>query len=126
MKLKLDTIWNMQQSLAKLADREISDFKASYRIAKILKKFTNELKTVEETRQKIVAKYAQPVLDSEGKETGSKRVPETKLEEFGKEWSAVLSEEVEIEGIVKVELPDDIKLTPREIADLEEILEIKE
>ena len=119
VKLKLETIWTMQQSLNRVAGMQL-ETKISYRIAKIVKKMTAELKTVEEQRLKLIDKYA--VAD----EKGAKQVPPDKIEEFGKEWTTLLQEEVELEGIVKVKLPNDVKLTPKEVMDLEEILELEE
>ena len=124
MKLKLEAIWNMQQSLARIAGLELMP-KESYRIAKALKKLSKEAQDINEQRLKIVDKFAKETYNKEGEKQG-KQVPAEKLEEFSKEWDAFLQDEVEIEGLAKVKLPDGVKVTPKEVMDLEDILEIEE
>lgn len=119
MKIKLDKLVSMQQSLNRITSLELPP-KVSYRLSKTLKKVLSELKDLEVERKKLFNKYAQP------DEKGVPKVPEDKIETFSAEWATLLQEEVELEGIAKVTLPDDVKISAREAMDLEDLLELTE
>lgn len=124
MKIKLEKLFNMQTSLNRITNLELEP-KISYRLSKILKKVIAELKDLEEQRQKLLTKYAVETFDDKGEKTG-KKVPDDKLEVFTAEWMVLLQEEVELEGVAKVAWSDSVKLTAKEVMDLEDILEINE
>ena len=118
--MNVNDLYNMQASLNRVVAIELEP-KVSYRISKILKKVVAELKDAEDERQKLFKQFALP--DDEGK----KRVPEDKIEAFTAAWQVILDEEVEL-GIQKcpISLLEGIKLTAREMMDLEPIIDTED
>ena len=98
MKIKLSVIREAGPVLVQILGNPI-DPKLSYRISKIARKLSDELRLIEEARVKLVnEKYGEEQKDVEGKVLpGGKRVSEENMDAFVKEWEVFLDTETELE-----------------------------
>lgn len=95
MKIKLRDLFDAQKVLEKVFN-EPMDIKLSYRLAKISKKITSELKDIDEQRIALIKKYADEPTEEEKKINAPQKVT-TKIEEFIKEFNALLDSEGDID-----------------------------
>ena len=79
MKVSLFEIYSSVTVLNKLVDLALPA-KSSYKFVKIMKKFNEELKILEDERQKLINKYGQ---EKEGTVTVQEQNKEAFLKEFG-------------------------------------------
>ena len=117
MKFKLIEIRSLEGSLVKLTNKELP-VRVAYRLSRVLKRVTEELSSIENYRVKLVKKY------SKGEdEKGIFEVAKGEEEKFGKEFSELLMEEIDIdfEPILLSDL-GDICLTPIDLIRLEKII----
>lgn len=118
MKIKLAELQQVQQIFNKILNTPL-DFKLSYRLGKITKKLVDEFKVIEDERMKLITKFG---IKDEKK--GSTSVPEDKLEEFLKEFNAILDTEIDLEvALIPVDLIEGIKLSANEVSALEKFVE---
>lgn len=92
MLFKLGEILGAQDSLSKLVNAELP-IKVSYRLLKLLRSCSEELKTLEEARLRLVKKYAEE--KKEGKEM--MKVSKENQEKFRQEFGQLLEEEIEVD-----------------------------
>ncbi len=112
MKVKLGQIYNSVGVLAKLLDTEIP-VSLSYKLMKLINNLNTELKQVEEQRIKLVKKYS-----SSDKESV---VSDESKDEFLKEFSVLLEEEVDIawESVNLQNYGDSIKMSINDLTKVE-------
>ena len=79
MKVSLFEVYSSVSVLNKLVDLALPA-KSSYKFVKIMRKFNEELKMLEEERQKLINKYGQ---EKDGVVTVEEKNKETFLKEFG-------------------------------------------
>lgn len=117
MKLKIREILEAAPILKKVTNFSLP-VKASYNIMRNMKKIEQELRPFEESRLQLVRKHGKE--DEDGKVS----VTEKKLEDFYKDVSSLLEEDIEVDiRTVKIEQLEEIKLTPSEVQCIDFILE---
>lgn len=123
MKFKLNEVYNLSRSLPNVTNKELP-INTSFRLLSLLKKCSEEIKILEESRIKLVKKYAEKGKE-EGKE-GEFKVAEENAEKFQKEFEALLSEEVKID-FKKIKIADmgDITISVNDLMFLEKIIDQK-
>src|SRR5690625_4159840 len=116
MKLTVQDLYNLTKGLNDLLDKELST-STSFTIARNHKKVSDEAKTAEELRKKIIEKYK----DKEN-EDGSIQLKKDKLDEYKKEIEELHEQEVDVD-IKKIKL-DDLgeSIKPRTLGLLEKII----
>jgi hypothetical protein len=89
MKVKLFEIYNSIPVMNKILDAQLP-VNISFQLTKLLKNLNEEIKVIEEQRVKLVSKH--------GEQSGDQgvTVPETKKEQFLKEFAELLDTEIEI------------------------------
>ena len=90
MKFTLGEIYGLTRSLTKILDKELP-VKISFRLYKFLRDCSVEMETLEQSRKKLVEKYAKD--KEEGKEI---QVSDENKVKFQEEFAILLSEEVKI------------------------------
>lgn len=114
MKITLAEAKSLETSLAKIFDKDVN-IKVAYRLGKLLKKLSEEMKTLEESRVKLVQKHGE-----ENEETKQFSVPPTKTQEFYKEFNELMQCEIEIDfDPIPLELFGDIKLSASDVLRLD-------
>lgn len=116
MKVKLQVIWNSQQTLPKLLNRELPA-KVAYWIGKNANKIEIELRSIDKVRQDLIKKYGK-----EDEVTKTWNVTDGR-EEFNKDFNELMETETDI-NIGQFSLKDlgDIKLTGAEVSAIEFML----
>jgi len=118
MKFKLGILRVLDVSLKSLVKKEMPAA-VSYQLAKFIKKMSEELIIVEEQRIKLVKKYSVAEDDTEQ----STMVAPEHQEQFMKEFSDLLEQEVEIDfEPVKLSSLGDIVISPVDLVKLEKII----
>ena len=116
--MKLVNIINAETALKNLIQKELP-LKTVYQVSKLIKKCEEEISIYEKLRNDLIIKKG------EEQEDGSFSIKDSeKLSEYYKEIDTLL--QTSIEGIQKIKLPDDIKLTTNDFILLEEFLEVQE
>jgi len=117
MKVKLETVLNSIQALRKIAAEPLP-VKYGYRISKILKAVENEMQIFDNLRIALVQRLG------EEKEGGEYVVKPENQDEFTKELTELLNQEIEL-NCEKIQLDwiGDVKLTYSEALTLEYLLE---
>ena len=82
---------------------------------------TQEWEQYEDTRTKLVKKYA-----DEPDEDGNVKVAEVHVPAFSTAMGELLEEEFEIEGIKPIKFPTGLKLSPIEMGLMEEVVDMSE
>lgn len=105
---------SIEPSLNKLIQMQLP-IKISYRLAKVLKKISQELATLEETRHMLVKKYGEL-----NEETQQIVVPNDKTQDFVDEMQIILDEIYELEFIpMDIEEMGNVTLSPSDVVNLE-------
>ena len=120
MKVKLVQIVNSTEAMNKIATQPMKAA-VSFKVAKNLKKLSEELAVFEQSRGDLIRKYGKE--DEEGNVAIE---PKTKgMTEFQKELSELLNVDVDLNGFKKIKLSQLSKceLTPQEMASLEFAIE---
>ena len=105
---------SIEPSLNKLIQMQLP-IKISYRLAKVLKKISQELVTLEETRHMLVKKYGEL-----NEETQQIVVPNDKTQDFVDEMQIILDEIYELEFIpMDIEEMGNVTLSPSDVVNLE-------
>lgn len=116
--VQLSELKQIEPSLNKLVQMQLP-VKISYRLSKVLKKISQELNTLEETRQTLVKKLG--VLNED---TQQIEVPQDRVQDFVKEMEEVLSESYELEFIpIDIEEITNVTLSPADVINLEMFFE---
>ena len=117
MKFNLIEIRALEQSLVKLNDKELP-IRIAFRLGKFLKKIYEELALIEKYRKDLVKKYS----NGEDK-SGNYEVIKDKEEDFKKEFSELLMEEIDIDfSPISISELGDISLTPVDMIRLDKII----
>ena len=122
MKLTVQEILSMRNSLVKLLQKEIP-IKTAFRLSRIAKTLQKELEVFEEQRSKLVEKYGE-----KNEETGTISVNDKeKQDEFTKEINLILEEviKMDISPIKTEDIGNDVKISTTDIMTLEKILSQK-
>jgi len=121
MKVKLGQIAGSVEALNKVAKQPMKAT-ASFQVAKNLKSLSDELAAYEQSRGDLIRKYGK-----ENKEDNSFAVDPSSsdFEKFQKEFSDLLSVEVDLENFKKIKLSElsDCELTPQDITNIEFAIE---
>jgi hypothetical protein len=105
MKVKLIDIYSSVSSLNKLMEQPLSA-KISFKLMKLLNAINDEVKLIEEQRMKLVKKYAEDGIT----------VSDSKRDEFLKEFSEFLNEEVDMAWEpISIETLGDLQLSVAEL-----------
>ncbi len=117
MKFKLSEVRTLEGSLIKLTSKELP-VKTAYRVGKLLKKVSEELVYIERHRVNLVKKY------SNGKDKiGNFEVSKEKENEFKKEFSELLTEEIVFDWeLISISELGDISLTPVDLIRLDKLI----
>ena len=91
MKINLAEIKSLEGSLSKIFDKDLN-IKVAYRLGTLLKRLSEEMKTLEENRVKLVKKYGE-----ENEETKQFSVPQEKTPDFYKEFNELMQIEIDID-----------------------------
>ncbi len=91
MKINLAGIKSLESSLSKIFDKDVN-IKIAYRLSKLLKRLSEEMSMMEESRIKLVTKYGK-----EDGETKQVTVPQENTADFYKEFNELMMVEIEID-----------------------------
>lgn len=124
IKLTMKEVVNAAPVLAKLTNQSFSGI-ATFKIARLLKAFDEEVSLFEETRAKLIQKYCKK--DENGnliQENNQLQVEPDKIEAFNEELNALLSTVVELKGEkLQIDYFENIALTPIEASVIEMFIE---
>jgi len=114
MKTTLAEMKSLETSLSKIFDKDVN-IKIAYRLGKLLKRLSEEMKTLEENRIELVKKHG-----STDEKTSQVSVAPENTPAFYKELGELMQIEIDIpfEPIILEEL-EDIKLSATDILRLE-------
>lgn len=117
VKIKIEQLLEKQAAFDKLLKKDLP-FKLAYRLSKLATKVTQEMKHIAKAREDVIKKFG-------NKETnGSYKVPEDKLEAFGKEWEVFVQEEIEFSAEkIPMEALEKVELSAMDIANLDCFIE---
>ena len=120
MKVTLNDIFRSQRVIQKLSEHPMP-IRTAYRISKILQPISHEYDTIEKLRIQLVSKYGE-------EKDGKKEVPPEKVNDFVLELQELLSSEteVEFEPLSLQDLPENLTMTPQELASIDFMLTEKE
>lgn len=109
MKVKLSQIIASKDALRSLASLKLKAV-TSYKIAKLLKPFSEEIETFEKVRVDKVKEYGEQKGDT-------MEIPQENREKFSKEINDLLQTEIDIdeESILKIEELGDASITGRDL-----------
>ena len=117
MKFKLSELYGLTRTLPKLTQKEIP-VKTAYKLFKFLKESSVEMESLEKSRIKLVEKYADKTDDK-----AKMKVKGENIDEFQKEFSALLEEEVKIDfKPISIEELGDISFSADDLAPLNKII----
>lgn len=91
MKISLAEIKSLEKSLSKIFDKDLN-IKIAYRLGILLKKITEELRTLEENRIRLIKKYG-----TKDEKTQQIQVPPDKNADFYKDFNELLTFEIDID-----------------------------
>ena len=123
MKYKNATLMNsnFMETITKCNDYEDFSPKESFQFNRFFKKLADAYHDFEDVRIKIVKKFGTEDEDGDGF-----IVPKEKSEDFQKEMNELLNEEFEIEGFNKLKFPMELKLSPKEMGQMEDVFDMSE
>ena len=122
-----DEIFLGVEDLASKTPRDGLPTRMGYRAGKMHRKIKAELADFQKTRMDVIQRLGAED-EEDGKKTGTWTIPKENLEEFTREIDDLLSEEIILSGVAKVELDleNDLDIDGKTLATLEPILEITE
>ena len=86
---------------------------------RLVKKLRSAQEDFNDTRQKLVKKYA-----DEPDKDGNTKVAEVHIPAFTTAMGELMEEEFEIEGIKPIKFPEGLKLSPSEMGLMEEVVDM--
>lgn len=120
MKLKLKQIWASQAAMPKLLSRELADLRSSYFIGKNARLLDVEYDILNQKRIALVKQHG--IEDVKSKQWN---VPKEKMEQFNKEFEAILEQEVEVDiTVIDIATIPDAKLTPMDTVSIDFMLKV--
>jgi hypothetical protein len=112
MKVSLFEIYSSVGVLNKLVDLALPA-KSSYKFVKIMKKFNDELKMLEDERQKLINKYGE-------EKDGVVSVLEKHKEDFLKEFSELLETQIDVDwDPISIDSLGNVELSVSEITKIQ-------
>ena len=112
MKVSLFEIQSSVSVLNKLVELPLPA-RSSYKFVKIMKKFNDELKTLEDERQKLIVKYGQEVH-------GNYTVSEENREQFVKEFTELMETQLEVDwDPISIDSLGSVELSVAEITKIQ-------
>ena len=120
MKIKLETLVNASEALGQLAGKELG-VTTAYKIARLIKACNAELQTYNEARENLLKSVGATLNDG-----GTLyNIPEDKREEFSRDYSELLSTEIELNAD-KIDLSNEkISIAPGLLLTLEDFIIIE-
>ncbi|MCK5763630.1 MAG: hypothetical protein KAH05_05880 [Clostridiales bacterium] len=117
MKITLAEIKSLEDSLSKIFEKDV-DIKVAYRLSSVLKRLSEEMEKLEESRIKLIKKYG-----TEDEETKSMTVLPEQSQIFIETFNDLMQLEIELdfEPILLDDL-DGIKLSAKDILGLSSFL----
>lgn len=126
MKVKLAEIVDAMPAMAVFARKELPA-KAAYRVAKLVRKMTDEHRDFQAARTEAFKKYGEKTMlkDERGQEQEGYKLKPENMEACDQELRALLDEEVDLEGCTMIAFADieKLELAPAVLADLEPFIE---
>jgi hypothetical protein len=118
MKLALGKILNSVEGLKKLVN-ETLPIKTAYRLKRIMDAVTSEGSRIEKTRIELIHKYADEQTEEQKAKKENIKIT-TRMDEFQKEFMALMEEEVEL-NCIRIPFKDieHIKMSVAELIALE-------
>jgi hypothetical protein len=114
LKITLAEIKSLETSLGKMFNKDVN-IKIAYRLGKLLKKLSEEMKALEENRVKLVKKYG--VEDEKTKQIS---VPQDNAQDFHKEFNELMQVEIEVDfEPIPLEQFGDIELSASDVLRLD-------
>jgi len=107
------------ETVAKCNEYEDWEPKGAYWFNRLIKKLRSAQEDYEDTRMKLVNKYA-----DEPDKDGNVKVAEVHIPAFMTALNEVMEEEFEIEGIKPIKFPEGLKLSPSEMGLIEEVVDM--
>lgn len=107
--------------LQKLKEMELP-ITQTFNVIKILKKVEDSAKDYFEAKGKLLKKYGK----EDEKQPGRFEILKENIENFNKEISELLELKIELNGLKKVQLTSDTKVSAQFLMHLEEFVEVKE
>ena len=107
------------ETVAKCNEYEDWEPKGAYWFNRLVKKLRSAQEDYEETRMKLVKKYA-----DEPDKDGHLKVAEVHIPAFSTAIGELLEEEFEIDGIKPIKFPTGLKLSPVEMGLMEEVVDM--
>ncbi len=114
MKITLAEVKSLESSLSKIFNKDVN-IKLAYRLGKLLKRLSEEMKMLEENRIKLVKKYGE-----EDEETKQLSVPPEKTQEFYNEFNELMQIEIDVDfEPVPLEQFGDIEMSASDVINLD-------
>jgi hypothetical protein len=112
MKITLNDIYTMTTGLEAICKKDLK-VAIAYKLLKLSKNIREEAEMIEESRKALVKKYS----------TNGEKVDDDKINDFQKDYTELLSQEVEIDfEQIKMDDLGDIKMTVIELSAIEILL----
>lgn len=109
MKIRLEQIYTMTAGLEAICQKQLP-IAMTYKFLKLSKSIRAEGKTMEEARQQLVKTYS----------TDGQKVDDDKVEDFQKEFTELMKQEVEIDWHpISIDSLGDIEMTVAELSQIE-------
>jgi len=117
MKLTVQDVFDLQEGLADLSEKELN-ISTSLKIGRISRVVSEEFKTAQETRSKLLQKYKDKDVG-----IGKIKLKEDKIEEFQQELDELMGQEIQVDiEQIKVDDLGAIQVKPKTINQLNSIL----
>ena len=114
MRFTLAEVWVLNSTLSKLFNKDLN-IKIAYRLSKLLKKFNDEMKIVEEQRSELVKKYGK-----ENAETKQIEVSAENQQSFMQEFNTLMQEEIEVDfEPIELSKLGDLSISAMDIAKMD-------
>lgn len=117
IEFNFEDLLRAKPSLDKILNKEFP-LKVSYKLSKLVHRINEELKFFEESRSKLLKKYAD---GEKPDENGNIKIPVENSEKFAEKFNELLSINIQINEDVIVDinqLPDNIELSPIDMNNL--------
>lgn len=116
--MKILDLYNLQEGLTDLSQKEMN-VSVAFKVQKNHKLVTDELKSANEVRQKLIDKYKE---SDDGQ--GNVKLKKDKVQDFNKESNELLEQKVDIElKHINTDELEGISIKPRTLALLETVLQ---
>lgn len=126
MKLTLNEIVSAVDPLNRLMDMDLPARKA-FKVMRLVDELSEQVERYNKLRGELFKKYGEAVVDQDGNSTGQLQVPHEKSEEFSREHSELLQEEVEIAApVLTFDDLEEVSIKPKDLVRLGSLLQEEE